>query len=392
MIPIHRDKLAEVQTLVDDTSCIALLGPRQVGKTTLAFEIKNDQSALYLDLEAPRDRNKLTDPESYLRQHQDKLIIMDEIHRAPELFNILRGLIDENRRQGNIKCQFLILGSASIDLLNQASESLAGRITYVELYPFNLTEVGIAAMHTLWLRGGFPDSFLSRSERYSQTWRRNFIRTYLERDIPQFGPRIPAETLRRFWTMLAHLQGELLNYTNLGRSLGVTNKTISNYLDLLTDLLLVRRLLPWKDNTGKRLVKSPKIYIRDSGLMHSLLHISDYDSLMGHPKSGDSWEGFVIENLLSVAPTDTEATFYRTAVGAEIDLVLQFSDQTWAIEIKRSTVPKLTKGFYSACADIHPTAQYVVYNGEDSYPLREGIEALSLPTLMKKLRTYATNN
>ena len=387
MIPIHRNKLAEVQALVDDTPCIALLGPRQVGKTTLAFEIKNDQAALYLDLESPRDRNKLSDPEHYLRQYQNKLIIMDEIHRAPELFQVLRGLIDENRRQGNTKCQFLILGSASIDLLNQTSESLAGRITYVELYPFNLSEVGAEAIQTLWLRGGFPDSFLSKTERYSQTWRRNFIRTYLERDIPQFGPRIPAETLRRFWTMLAHLQGELLNYTSLGRSLGATNKTISNYLGLLADLLLVRRLPPWKDNTGKRLIKSPKIYIRDSGLMHSLLHISNYESLMGHPKSGDSWEGFVIENLLSVAPTDMEATFYRTAAGAEIDLVLRFADQIWAIEIKRSTAPKLTKGYHLACADIHPTAKYVVYNGEESYPLRDGIEVLSLPTLMEKLRT-----
>lgn len=387
---IERSKRHEIALLAEDFPAIAILGPRQVGKTTLAHAVGEYQSSLYLDLESPRDRSKLTDPEHYLHQHQDKLIILDEIHRMPELFRTLRGLIDQHRRQDRTDCRFLVLGSASMELLQQTGETLAGRIAYVELYPFNLQEVGADQWQNLWLRGGFPDSFLSRSEPYSQTWRRNFIRTYLERDIPQFGPRIPAETLRRFWTMLAHLHGELLNHTSLGRSLGVSNKTISNYLDLLVDLLLVRRLPPWRNNTGKRLVKSPKIYLRDSGLMHSLLQISNYDSLLGHPKSGDSWEGFVLENILSTAPDDTEATFYRTAAGAEIDLVLQFADQIWAIEIKRTSAPKLSKGFYLACADIRPTAKFVVYSGEECYQLPEQITVLPLATLLARLTSGAS--
>ena len=331
---ISRDKVSEVTDLVDTFPAVAILGPRQVGKTTLAREIGAQRASVYLDLEAESDRSKLADPAYYLAQHRDDLVILDEIHRLPELFRALRGLIDENRRAGRRTGQYLVLGSASIELLRQSSESLAGRIAYAELFPFNLVETGAGTLEKLWLRGGFPDSFLSRSDRQSGTWRRHFIRTYLERDIPQFGPRVPAETLRRFWVMLAHLHGGLLNAAGLARSLGVDNKTVRAYLDFMVDLLLVRRLPPWSGNVGKRLVKSPKVYIRDSGLLHTLLQIGDFESLLGNPKYGDSWEGFVIENLLSVLPDDAEAAFYRTSAGAEVDLVLHFGREIWAIEIK----------------------------------------------------------
>jgi predicted AAA+ superfamily ATPase len=383
---LSRDKISVVTDLVESFPAVAILGPRQVGKTTLAREISVQRPSVYLDLESEQDRSKLTDPAYYLSQHQDKLVILDEIHRVPELFQALRGLIDESRRAGRRAGQYLVLGSASIELLRQSGESLAGRIAYAELFPFNLAETGAETLEKLWGRGGFPDSFLTRSDRQSQTRRHNFIRTYLERDIPQFGPRVPAETLRRFWVMLAHLHGGLLNAASLARSLGVDNKTVSNYLDLLVDLLLVRRLPPWSGNVGKRLVKSPKIYIRDSGLLHTLLQIADFESLQGNPKYGDSWEGFVIENVLAVMPDDGEAFFYRTSAGAEIDLVLRFGAETWAIEIKRTTAPKLSKGFHMACGDIGPTRKFVVYGGKEHYLIPNDIVVLPLLDLMGLLR------
>lgn len=386
---INRDKVCEVAELLAAFPAVAILGPRQVGKTTLAREVGKQRLSVYLDLESERDRSKLTDPAHYLARHQDKLVILDEIHRVPELFQTLRGLIDENRRAGRRTGHYLALGSASIELLRQSGESLAGRIAYAQLFPFNLAETGVATLEQLWLRGGFPDSFLARSHRQSQLWRRNFIRTYLERDIPQFGPRVPAERLRRFWTMLAHLHGSVLNAVGMARSLGVDGKTVSNYLDLLVDLLVVRRLPPWSGNVGKRLVKSPKMYIRDSGLLHTLLQIGDFENLLGNPKCGDSWEGFVIENLLSVMPEDGEAAFYRTAAGAEVDLVLHFCGNTWAIEIKRTTAPKLSKGFHIACGDIRPTRKFVVYDGTACYRLSDDIVALPLAALMARLRSAA---
>ncbi len=386
---IRRQQLSHITQLVDGFAAVAILGPRQVGKTTLAREIAESRKSNYLDLEAEDDRAKLADPGYYLRQHQDKLVVLDEIHKVPEIFQTLRGLIDEGRRKGRRTGQYLILGSASIDLLRQSGESLAGRIAYTELFPFNVSEVGSENLEKLWLRGGFPDSFLQSSDRLSHTWRADFIRTYLQRDVADFGTRIPAETLRRFWTMIAHVHGGLLNSASLARSLEVDNKTITNYMDLLVDLLLVRRLLPWYANVGKRLVKSPKIYIRDSGVLHNLLRIQDFESLLGNPKLGESWEGFVIENILSAAPADVDAYFYRTAAGAEIDLVLSFGSELWAIEIKRTTAPKLRRGFHIACEDIKPTAKWVVYAGEERYRLRDDITVLPLSSLMDELAQTA---
>ena len=366
---------------------VVLLGPRQSGKTTLALELANNLPSIYLDLESDSDRNKLTEPELYLSSHQDKLLILDEVHRLPGLFSQLRGLIDKARRQGKKSGQFLLLGSASLDLLKQSSESLAGRVAYVELGPLDLTETN--SHDNLWVRGGFPDSFTSASDLKSLTWRKNFIRSYLERDIPQFGSRIPAETLRRFWTMLAHVQGGLLNSASLARGLDVDNKTINRYLDLLVDLLLVRRLAPWHGNSGKRLTKSPKIYIRDSGLVHALLNIPNLESLLAHPVLGTSWEGFVIENLLLLLPPQVQSSFYHSSGGAEIDLILEFQtdkgEQTWAIEIKRSLKPKVSKGFHSACEDLNPDRKLLVYPGDDNYPIGNGIEVTGFGQLTKEM-------
>lgn len=366
---------------------VALLGPRQVGKTTLALEIGKNSSALYLDLESEKDRAKIAQPELYLRDHQDKLLILDEVHRAPGLFPVLRGLIDSGRRAGRKSGQYLLLGSASLDLLKQSGETLAGRIAYLELAPFNVLETSALPADDLWVRGGFPDSLLAESPSESLQWRRNFIRTYLERDIPQFGPRIAAETLRRFWIMLAHNQGALLNTAQFARNLGIDVKTVNSYIDLLVDLLLVRRLPPWHSNMGKRLVKSPKVYVRDSGLLHALLSIPDKENLLSHPVIGQSWECFVIENLLTCIPDEVQSYFYRTGGGGEIDLLLSWPDgKLWAIEIKRSMTPKLERGFHSACTDLKPAKKYVVYPGAERYRLAEDIEALSLAELAQLVR------
>ncbi len=383
---IKRRITAELQELLNTTPAVALLGPRQVGKTTLALEIAEQRPAIYLDLESDADRAKLAEPELYLSQNQDKLVILDEVHRVPDLFQNLRGLIDRGRREGRKTGRFLLLGSASIDLLKQSGESLAGRIAYLEMHPIDALEVPQNDQTALWVRGGFPDSFLALSDRISQRWRQDFIRSYLERDIPMLGPRIPAETLRRFWTMLAHHQSGLLNAADLARSLGVDGKTVASYLDLMVDLLLVRRLEPWHANAGKRLVKSPRTYIRDSGLTHTLLGLSSLDDILGHPVAGASWEGFVIETVLSAAPPGTSANFYRTAAGAEIDLVLTLPNQElWAIEIKRSLSPKLERGFYHACEDLLPHRRFVVYPGSESFPLKDNIEVTPLRTLTSEL-------
>ncbi|WP_228768017.1 ATP-binding protein [Limnohabitans sp. DM1] len=365
---------------------VALLGPRQVGKTTLALEVARNIPHVYLDLESDRDRGKLAHPELYLESHLDKLVILDEVHRAPGLFPVLRGLIDQARRSGLAFGQYLLLGSASLDVLHQSGETLAGRIAYLELGPLNVLETGQGAMDDLWLRGGFPQSLTAPSDARSLRWRENFIRTYLERDIPQFGPRIAAETLRRFWTMLAHHQGGLLNVAQLARNLGVDVKTAQSYIDLLCDLLLVRRLAPWHTNTGKRLVKAPKVYVRDSGLVHALLNIESKESLLSHMVVGASWEGYCIETLLACAPAGVTGYFYRTSGGAEIDLLLVWpGGDLWAIEIKRSNAPKVERGFHSACDDLKPSQKWVVYPGQETYPLAADIQAISLHGLCEKL-------
>ncbi|HXC26030.1 MAG TPA: ATP-binding protein [Gemmatimonadaceae bacterium] len=385
MTSVLAQRLAEVPA-------VALMGPRQVGKTTLALNLHLGKSSVYLDLESETDRAKLGDPELYLERHTEDLVILDEVHRMPDIFQPLRGMIDQGRRTGRGTGRFLLLGSASIDLLKQSGETLAGRVGYLELTPIDLLDLVTADVstrpspHTLWVHGGFPDSLLSSNDAQSMRWRLDFIRTYLERDIPQFGPRIPAETLRRFWTMLAHHHGGLLNAAQLARGLGVDGKTVTHYLDLLVDLLLVRRLPVWHGNLGKRLVRSPKVYVRDSGILHALLGLSSYDEILGHPIAGPSWEGFVIETLLAAAPAGTDASFYRTAAGAEIDLVLTLPGQRlWAIEIKLGKAPTVDRGFHSACADLAPERRFVVYAGEERYPMGNETEAISLLELGEAL-------
>ena len=384
---INRHLKPHLLEALANAPAVGLLGPRQVGKTTLAHEIGETRPSIYLDLETASDRAKLTDPETYLAAHEDELVILDEVHRVPELFQSLRGLIDRGRRKGKTAGRFLLLGSASVDLLQQSGESLAGRISYLELAPLDALETPNNDLTALWSRGGFPPSFLASSDAVSFRWRQDFIRTYLERDIPQFGPRIPAETLRRLWTMLAHNQSELLNVANLARALAVDVKTVVRYLDLLVDLLLVRRLPPWYRNEGKRLVKSPKVYVRDSGIVHALLRLPTADDMLGHPVAGGSWEGFVIESLISAAPIGTDAYFYRTSAGAEIDLLLTPpGNALWAIEIKRSTAPRVERGFNQACVDLNPAHRFVVYGGTERFPLSRDTEAINLTELAMLLQ------
>ena len=363
---------------------VVLLGPRQVGKTTLAEAIAADRDSVYLDLENPRDRGKLSDPNQYLAANEGRLVVLDEVHRTPELFQVLRGVIDRGRRKGLRAGRFLMLGSASMELMKQSGESLAGRVAYVDLAPVNALEANATDVARLWVRGGFPDSFLGESDEHSVLWRANFIQSYLQRDIPELGPRIPAETLRRFWTMLAHGQGGVLNAAQLARSLGVDGKTVARYLDLMVDLLLVRRLPAYHANVNKRLVKSPKVYVRDSGVLHALLGIADREALFGHPILGASWEGFVIDNIASVMQEGTLMSFYRTSAGAELDLILEFPglSEKLAIAIKSSSTPKPSRGFYYALEDVAPDKTFVVYAGDERYPLSEGIDALGLSEVM----------
>ncbi len=382
---IERSLAPKLQDSVSHTPAVALLGPRQVGKTTLALEIGRGLDALYLDLESEQDRAKLAEPELYLADHLDKLVILDEVHRAPGLFPVLRGLIDRPPSWASAG-QYLLLGSASLDLLKQSDESLAGRISYLELAPFNVLETQTEAMDDLWVRGGFPNSLLASDAARSLRWRQDFVRTYLERDIPQFGRRIAAETLRRLWTMLAHHQGGLLNTAQFARNLGMDAKTAASYLDLLVDLLIVRRLPPWHANLGKRLVKSPKVYVRDSGLVHGLLNIADKEALLSHPVVGRSWECFAIENLLVCAGDKAQGYFYRTGGAREIDLLLACPDGgLWAVEIKHSLSPKLERGFHAACQDLEPRRKWVVYPGRERYPLAGDIEAIPLAELAELL-------
>lgn len=387
MLP--RRARAAIEARLAEIPAVALLGPRQVGKTTLALEMAETRpGSIYLDLEAEADRARLSDPSLYLGKHEDTLVVLDEVHRMPGLFQELRGLVDRGRRRGRRTGRFLLLGSASPDLLRQSGESLAGRIAYVELAPFDPLEVPAQETERLWIRGGFPNSFLAASDAASLAWRRDFVCTYLERDVPQFGPRVPVETLRRFWTMLAHLQGGLLNAADLARSLAVDAKTVARYLDLLVDLLLVRRLPPVHANVGKRLVKSPKAYVRDSGLVHALLGLGNLDAVLSHPVAGVSWEGHAIEALLGCTPPGTDAGFYRTAAGAEIDLVLDLPDgRRWAVEVKRGTAPRPGRGFHQAVTDLRPTRSFVVYGGAERYPLSPGVEAISVRELAAELAT-----
>ncbi len=371
-------------------AAVSILGPRQAGKTTLALRIAASRPHVYLDLERGEDRAALRYPRQFMEANEDRLVVLDEVHRTPDLFAELRGIIDEGRRRGRGAGRFLILGSASEALLRQ-SESLAGRILPVRLGPLHLLEVtDHASLPTLWLRGGLPRSLLADSDRDSLRLRRALIETYLARDIPYFAPRFAVETMERLWAMLAASHGTLLNRARLAAGLEVSAPALGRYLDLLVDLLLVRRLPPFRANVAKRLVKAPRIYLRDSGLLHALLGIADANQLLRSPFLGPSWEGFAIETMLAAAPWNTQASFYRTAQGAEVDLVLDLPGRPrpWAVDIKYGSPPRLARGFRIACRDIDPERIFVVHSGERRFPIRAGVVAISLPELAALLADF----
>lgn len=377
---IKRDVTSSLEEYLNNFPAVALLGPRQAGKSTLAKKVyKKLGNAIYLDLELPSDLQKLDEPEIFFSLHDDKLICLDEIQRKPEIFSVLRSIIDQRNRNG----QFLILGSASKDLIKQTSETLAGRIVYLELAPFvyseiaNLSEQFENNLRTFWLRGGFPRSYLAKNESLSSVWRSNFIQTFLERDIPQLGIQIPSDTLRRLWQMCAHLHGSLLNQTVLGESIGVTHQTIRSYLDILSKTFTIRLLRPFQKNIGKRLVKTPKLYIRDSGILHSLLNIDSFNELLGHPIYGASWEGMAIENVITWM-NDFEPFFYRTSAGTELDLLLCKGEKKVGVEFKASMAPKPLKGFWQAIEDLQLSEVFLIAPVKDIYQIRNNVKVMNL--------------
>jgi hypothetical protein len=384
---IKRTAYARIHDLLQDYPAVALLGPRQCGKTTLALElVKRYEKSAYLDLEKPSDRRKLHDPEAFFQLHKNRMLCLDEIQRAPEIFQVLRSIIDDDRRAG----RFLILGSASRDLIRQSSETLAGRIAFQALTPFLLSEVSAvtkvrdSSARRLWLRGGFPPSFLSPSEESSLLWRENFVQTFLERDIPQLGFNISAQTLRRLWQMLAHTHGQQLNSSRLGEALGVSHTTMRSYIDLLTQTFVVRTVLPFYVNIKKRLVKSPKVYVRDSGLLHALLEIETHENLLGHPVYGASWEGFVIENIISEL-SRWQPFYFKTAAGAEIDLVLVKGRRLVAVECKSSSAPEVTKGFWNALKDLGTKEAWVIAPVKESYPIEKNVQVARLEDFLEAM-------
>lgn len=392
---------------LENMPVVVLLGARQVGKTTLALHLAEhisgkghhrrssispsiaDKETAYMDLELDSDMAKLSDAEAYLRLFENKLLIIDEVQRAPDLFRTLRGLIDIRKRSGEKNGHFLLLGSSSRDLLQNTSETLAGRIRFLELTPLSALEIYNSDPlgfnpDKLWFRGGFPDSYLAATDNLSWEWRGDFISSYLQRDIPSMGPQVSAVRMKRFWTMLAHYHGQQVVYSELGRSLEVSHTTITSWLDTLSDFYMVRRIPPWSGNIKKRLVKSPKVFIRDTGLLHRLLNISDPDDLFGNPAIGASWEGFVTENILTLLPANWQYSYYRTQTGVEIDLILEGPGrQVWAVEIKRSSAPALSRGFHKGCADIGATRKFVVYAGQERFPMPEHTEAIGLVDFLK---------
>lgn len=385
---ISRNSSKTVERALRRQAAVGLLGPRQVGKTTLALALSRTRDHVYLDLENPEDRQSLENPTFFLRQFEHSLVLLDEIHRVPELFPALRGLIDEGRRKGLLAGRFLILGSASVDLIKQSSESLAGRIEYVNLDPLSGTEVGVEELEKLWLRGGFPLSFVASSEEDSIAWRKNFVRTYVERDMPQFSSRLPAGLIARLWTMLAHNQGTMLNSARLATSLEVTSPTVSRYIEFLEDLLLVRKLNTFSPNIGKRLVKAPKIYIRDTGLLHAMLNLQSNTELFRHPVCGFSWEGFVIEQVIEAVGDRASPMFYRTSDGAEIDLLLEWhrTGDLWAIEIKQSMSRPPSRGFYSSINTLRPRKSFVVcMQQRPPYWIRKDVEVYGLAQFLHEV-------
>lgn len=391
---IPRNLENKLSSALANMPVVAIVGPRQVGKTTLGIQFAEqhfNKESFYLDLELDSDLSKLNDAETYLRRFENQLLIIDEVQRKPDLFRLLRGLVDIRKRAGERSGQFLLLGSASRDLLQQTSETLAGRIRYLELSPFTALEIHVTDPvgfnpEKIWFRGGFPDSYLAPTEQESRAWRNDFISTYVERDIPFMGPQVSPTRMKRFWSMLAHYHGQQIVLSTLGKSLEVSHTTIKSYLDILTDFYMVRQIQPWAGNTKKRLVKSPKIYIRDSGILHNLLNISDFDSLLGHPVVGTSWEGFVAENIIVNLSDEWRFSYYRTTNQAEIDLVLEGPNkQVWAIEIKRSVAPSLNNRFHRACDDIGATKKFVIYSGTEQYPLTKDTEVIGLIDFLKMI-------
>lgn len=381
---ISRRLASAVEAALARQPAVGLVGLRQTGKTTLALAISAARDSVYLDLENARDRAQVAEPQEFLDFHRDRLVVLDEVHQAPEIFRELRGAIDRGRRSGRRTGRYLLLGSASASLLRQ-TQSLAGRLAPLELGPFDVLEAARdgEAERVLWLRGGLPESFLAEDDPTSLEWREDFLTSILARDLPQFGVFVAHEKMRRLWTMLAHRQGGLWSGAAIAAGLGMDTRTVNRYLGLLVDLLFVRRLPPYAANLGKRSVKSPKVYIRDSGLAHALLGIGEYPALLGHPVVGGSWEGFVIENLIAAAPRGTAASFYRTSHGAECGLVLELPGRPrpWAIEVKRGAAPRLSRGFHSAAADLSPERAFLVYPGDTRFPLSPGVEAIGLREL-----------
>jgi len=375
---INRDITATLTARLANFPAVALLGARQVGKTTLAgMIIEQIPKTIYLDLERPQDRNKLTDPEAFFGQFRDSMVCLDEIQQVPDIFPVLRGIIDRRGTNG----QFLILGSASRDLIRQSSESLAGRISYIETTPFSRSEAAFTNQSTHWLRGGYPRSLLTENDEMSFQWREDYIRSFLERDIPQLGFRIPANTIGRFWQMIAHSHGQVLNASKLAGSMGVSSHTIRNYIDLLEQTFMVRTLAPYTGNTKKRMVKSPKVYIRDTGILHTLLNIETIEDLFGHPIYGTSFEGYVIENILSALPR-WQPSFYRTSNGAEIDLVLTKGMRKIAVEIKASTSPKVTQSFWNSLENVAADRAFVIALVDEPYPIAKEVIVLPLKAFL----------
>ena len=389
---IDRSITPMLKTCLMEFPAVAILGPRQAGKSTLARHlIQHIPSSVYLDLERPSDLRKLSDPEMFFEANQDRLVCLDEIQRVPEIFSVLRGVIDSHRRKG----RFLLLGSASGNLIGQSSESLAGRIAHLELTPFQIDELvpgivdfNVSLLNNYWLRGGFPDSYLSLSNEASCRWREQFLRTFLERDIPQFGIQIPSASLDRFWRMLAHVHAELFNSSKLGESLGMSHTTMRRYIDLLSKTYMIRILPPFLANLKKRLVKSPKVYFRDTGVLHSLLDLRDFNALLGHPAYGASWEGLVIEAVIGDG-NGFQSGFYRTAAGAEMDLVLKKGRRIVGVECKVSTSPQVSSGFWNAIDDLHLDEVWIVAPVKEGYPFRSGVVVKSLMEAIQSVREWS---
>lgn len=382
---IERSLAATLRQRLDVFPGVVLVGPRQVGKTTLAHVVAAERpGSIVLDLERPQDRAQLAQPSAYFPRHRAQLVVLDEVQNLPGIFAELRPEIDAARHPG----RFLLLGSASGNLLRQTSESLAGRVAYLELLPLQVDELALdhAGLQTLWLRGGFPLSYLAPDDAVSYLWRENFIATFLQRDLPQMGVGVSPEALYRFWRMLAHVHGQLFNASQLGAALGgVAHTTVGRYLDLLVDTMLVRRLEPHFVNVGKRLVKSPKVYLRDSGLLHGLVGVRSVDDLQGSPLGGASWEGFVVEQISGLAPEGSQLSFYRTAAGAELDLVLERGRRKLGFEIKFSVAPKPAKGFWTALDDLDLEHAYVVAPVRESYPIAGGVDVVPVQMLSQLL-------